>query len=82
MSIISLRNKNVNWLPKEIKDNENKQPFELCNLFEEFEPVISKISKLKPYFIQLGRKRRKYLKEIFDKISLGAKSFDENALAK
>lgn len=64
-----------------ILDKDGKKPFELCSFGEELEKILEKIKELRPYFIQLGRKRRRNLKKIFESIDLGTKSIDEARLA-
>jgi len=65
----------------DIADIDGKKPFEICSFSEELEQISLKINKLRPYFIQLGRKRRKILKQIFDTIDLGTKTIDDARLA-
>jgi ankyrin repeat protein len=65
----------------DIIDKDEKQPFELCSFGEELQKISEKINKLRPFFIQLGRKRRKNLKQIFESIDLGTKTIDEARLA-
>ena len=65
----------------DVVDKDGKKPHHLCSFGEELEQISLKISMLRPNFIQLGRKRRKNLKEIFDTIDLGTKTIDEARLA-
>lgn len=67
----------------DITDKEEKKPFEHCpTLKEDLELIVEEhINKYKPYFIQLTRKRRKLLKEIFDVIDQETKFIDDMKMA-
>jgi hypothetical protein len=65
----------------ELIDKEGKKPLEYCsNIKDEIEHVMDIIEKIKITFIQLTRKRRKYLKKIFDQIDQSTKLLDEDKL--
>lgn len=66
----------------EILDNDDKKPLELSTIIvkEEFDKIADSINKIKIHFIQLTRKRRKYLRYIFEYIDLGTKTVDDQKL--
>jgi hypothetical protein len=65
----------------DIPDKEGKKPTDLGSYGDELEQIAEKISRLRPFFIQLNRKRRRSLKQIFESIDLGTKTVDEARLA-
>jgi hypothetical protein len=66
----------------EIIDKEGKKPFEHClGIKDELDHLLEIIEKIKVPFIQLTRKRRKYIKRIFDQIDQTTKAIDEGKLA-
>ncbi len=66
----------------EMLDKEGKKPFDHCpGIKDELELCLDIIEKVKIPFIQLTRKRRKYIKKIFDQIDQSTKVIDEGKLA-
>lgn len=66
----------------DVTDKEEKKPFDHCpTLKEDLEQILEHISKYKPYFIQLTRKRRKVIKDIFDSIDQETKIIDDIKMA-
>lgn len=65
----------------DIVDKEGKKPFDHCpQLKEELEQITELVEKFKIPFISLTRKRRKYIKKIFDQIDQSTKFIDEGKL--
>lgn len=65
----------------DITDKDGKKPFDYCpNIKEEIDMALEIVEKIKIPFIQLTRKRRKYIKKIFDQIDQSTKVIDEEKL--
>lgn len=65
----------------QLVDDEDKKPFDLLPLREDLSHFVERINMIKPFFIQLTRKRRKYLKLIFDEMDQSTKMIDDLKLA-
>lgn len=65
----------------EIEDNEGRKPFDDSK--DDLGPIIEKVNSIKKEFISLGRKRRKFLKHIFDETDkeLNSKLMNEMTLS-
>ena len=65
----------------EIEDNDGKKPFDYAK--NDLLPLVEKVSSIKREFISLGRKRRKFLKHIFDETDkeLNAKNMSAMTLS-
>ena len=67
----------------EIEDNDGKKPFDYESGKEDLPILLEKVKKIKKEFISLGRKRRKFLKHIFDEVDkeLNAKNMSAMTLS-